>query len=28
MLEPGSFDPGTEARVHTAGMSFTAIEVR
>jgi hypothetical protein len=28
MLEPGSFDPGTEVRVHTAGMSFTAIEVR
>jgi hypothetical protein len=28
MLEPGSFDPGTESRVHTAGMTFTAIEVR
>ena len=28
MLEPGSFDPGTEGPVHTSGMSFTAIEVR
>ncbi|MFO1141190.1 MAG: hypothetical protein U1E59_02175 [Amaricoccus sp.] len=28
MLEPGSFNPGTEGPVNTAGMSFTAIEVR
>ena len=28
MLEPGSFDPGTEGPVNTTGMSFSAIEVR
>ena len=28
MLEPGSFDPGTEGPVLTAGMAFNAIEVR
>ena len=28
MLEPGSFDPGTEGPVLTSGMGFKAIEVR
>lgn len=28
MLEPASFDSGTEGPVHTAGMGFRAIEVR
>ena len=28
MLEPGSFDPGTEGPVNTSGMAFNAIEVR
>jgi hypothetical protein len=28
MLEPGSFDPGTDGPVLTSGMSFAAIEVR
>ena len=28
MLEPGSFDPGTEGPVNTTGMAFNAIEVR
>ena len=28
MLEPGSFDPGTEGPVNTTGMAFKAIEVR